>query len=214
MTIRVKICGINDPLAFETAIAAGADWLGFNFFPPSPRYVTPRQAAALSGRTNVPTPRVGLFVDPSAEDIAAVLAAVQLDALQVYGEVDVPALRRRFGVPIWRPVGVASVGDLPDTSEGADTLLLEARPPPGATRPGGNATRFDWSLLHGWQAPVPWILAGGLTVGNVAEAVRTTGAAAVDVSSGVERERGVKDPDMIRAFIRNARAAGSRLRHA
>ena len=214
MTIRVKICGINDPVAFDTAVAAGADWVGFNFFPPSPRYVTPQQAAALSERTTAAVSRVGLFVDPTVEAVAAALETVQLDALQVYGEVDVPALRRKFGVPIWRPVGVASGGDLPDTSSGADRLLLEAKPPVGATRPGGNATRFDWSLLHDWRAPVPWILAGGLTVGNVAEAIRTTGAQAVDVSSGVERERGVKDPRMIRAFIRNARAAGIRLRHA
>ena len=207
MTVRVKICGINDPVAFDTAVAAGADWLGFNFFPPSPRYVTPQQAAALSERATAVAARVGLFVDPTPDLVSAALEAVRLDALQVYGAVDIPALRRRFNVPIWRPVGVASAGDLPDASGGADKLLLEAKPPAGATRPGGNATRFDWSLLHDWRAPVPWILAGGLTVGNVAEAIRTTGAEAVDVSSGVERERGVKDPGMIRAFIRNARAA-------
>jgi phosphoribosylanthranilate isomerase len=214
VTVRVKICGINDPVAFDAAIAAGADWLGFNFFPPSPRYVTPRQAAALSERTTAVTPRVGLFVEPTAEVIAATLEVLQLNVLQVYGSVDIRALRRRFGVPVWRSVGVASRDNLPDASEGADRLVLEAQAPAGATRPGGNAARFDWSLLHDWRAPVPWILAGGLTVGNVAEAIRTTGAEAVDVSSGVERERGVKDPDLIRAFIRNARAAGIRLRHA
>ena len=207
MTVQVKICGINHPVAFDAALAAGADWLGFNFFPRSPRYVTPRQAAELAGRSRVRTLRVGLFVAPTAEVVEAALEAVQLDALQIYGAMDVPALRRRFGVPIWLPVGVASVRDLPYAPDGADRLLLEAKAPVGATRPGGNATQFDWSLLRDWQAPAPWILAGGLTADNVAEAIRTTGADAVDVSSGVERERGVKDPDMIRAFVRNARAA-------
>jgi phosphoribosylanthranilate isomerase len=206
VTVCVKICGINDPVAFDTAVAAGADWLGFNFFPPSPRYVTPPHAAVLSARASAETPRVGLFVDPTAEVIAATLEFVQLDVLQIYGSVDVPGLRRRFGLPVWRSVGVASREDLTDTSGGADRLVLEAKAPTGATRPGGNATRFDWSLLRDWRAPVPWILAGGLTASNVAEAIRTTGADAVDVSSGVERERGIKDPDMIRAFIRNARA--------
>ena len=207
MTVRVKICGINDPVAFDTAVAAGADWLGFNFFPPSPRYVTPQQAATLSARTTAPTPRVGLFVDPTAETLAATLEAVRLDALQVYGRVDIPGLRRRFGLPVWRSLGIASKEDLTDACDGADRLVVEAKAPAGATRPGGNATRFDWSLLRDWRAPVPWILAGGLTAGNVVEAIRTTGAEAVDVSSGVEQERGVKDPEMIRAFIRNARVA-------
>jgi phosphoribosylanthranilate isomerase len=206
VTVRVKICGINDPVAFDTAVAAGADWLGFNFFPPSPRYVTPQQAAVLSARTTAPTPRVGLFVDPAADAIAATLEAVRLDALQVYGRVDIAGLRRRFGLPVWRSVGVASREDLADVDGEADRLVLEAKAPTGATRPGGNATTFDWSLLRDWRAPVPWILAGGLTASNVVEAIGATGADAVDVSSGVERERGVKDPDLIRDFIRNARA--------
>jgi phosphoribosylanthranilate isomerase len=214
VTVRIKICGINDPMAFDTAVAAGADWVGFNFFPPSPRYVTPLQAAELSARTSGGPARVGLFVDPTVEAVAATLEAVRLDVLQVYGSADLLAHRRRFGVPIWRPIGLASRDDLPDGSRGADRLLLEARAPAGATRPGGNAMRFDWSLLRDWQAPVPWILAGGLTVDNVAEAIRATGAEAVDVSSGVERERGVKDPGLIRAFVRNARAVGIQLRRA
>jgi len=206
VTVRVKICGINGPVAFDAAIAAGADWLGFNFFPPSPRYVTPQEAATLSARTTVQTPRVGLFVDPTAELVACTLKVIHLDVLQVYGSADVQALRRSFGVPVWRSVGVASRNDLPDSREEADRLVLEAMAPAGATRPGGNAARFDWSLLRDWRAPVPWILAGGLTASNVGDAICTTGADAVDVSSGVERARGVKDPDLIRAFIRNARA--------
>jgi phosphoribosylanthranilate isomerase len=212
--IQVKICGINDPAAFDTAVNAGADWIGFNFFPPSPRYVTPTQAAALSVRSPGGSPRVGLFVDPAPETISAVLDVMPLDILQLYGAVDVPALRARFGLPIWRSAGVATADDLPAIAGGADRLLIEAKAPADATRPGGNALRFDWSLLRGWPAPAPWILAGGLTPDNVAEAIQTTGATAVDVSSGVERQRGVKDPELIRAFIVNARAAGVRYRRA
>ncbi len=204
--IRVKICGINDPAALDTAVEAGADWLGFVFFPPSPRYVTAAQAAALSARHPGGPLRVGLFVDPVEENIAAVLAEMPLDILQLYGRIpDIAALRARFGLPIWRAVGVEAASDLPMDNRGADCLLLEAKPPPAATRPGGNAVSFDWSLLRGWTAPCPWVLAGGLTPDNVAEAVRETGATAVDVSSGVERARGVKDAALIRAFIANAR---------
>lgn len=205
MTVQVKICGINDPIAFDTAIAAGADWLGFNFFPPSPRYVSPKQAAALSARWPGGPKRVGLFVDPNDEAIDTVLATMRLDVLQLYGAVDYNALRRRFGLEMWRAAGIASASDLPATAGGADRLLLEAKPPPEATRPGGNALSFDWTLLRGWRAPAPWILAGGLTAENVAEAIRVTGAQAVDVSSGVESARGVKDPALIRAFIANAK---------
>jgi phosphoribosylanthranilate isomerase len=188
--------------------------LGFQFFPPSPRYVTPTQAAELSLRSPGGPLRVGLFVDPTPETIAATLDTVRLDILQLYGTLDLPALRARFGLPIWHPVAVASAADLPAAASEADRLLVEAKPPPGATRPGGNAVRFDWSLLRGWHAPAPWILAGGLTVSNVAEAIRVTRASAVDVSSGVERERGVKDPALIRAFIANARSNGIQFRPA
>ncbi|MGA3401362.1 MAG: phosphoribosylanthranilate isomerase [Acetobacteraceae bacterium] len=207
--VRVKICGINDPAAFDTAVAAGAAYVGFAFFPPSPRYVTPAQAAALSARHPGGPLRVGLFVDPTAEAIAAALDAVRLDVLQLYGRVDFPGFRARFGLPLWRAIGIDTAADLPREAGDADALLLEAKPPPAATRPGGNAARFDWSLLRDWTAPGPWILAGGLTPDNVAEAIRATGATLVDVSSGVERARGVKDPALIRAFIANARAAGS-----
>jgi len=208
MTVRVKICGINDPDAFDTVVAAGADWVGFVFFPPSPRFVTPEIAAALSARHPGGPPRVGLFVDPTPDAIAAVLDTVRLDILQLYGRIDdLPGLRARFGLPVWRPVGIDRLDDLPRDDRGADRLLLEAKPPPEATRPGGNAVSFDWSLLKGWQAPAPWILAGGLTPDNIADAIRATGAASVDVSSGVERRRGVKDPALIRAFIANAKGA-------
>jgi len=206
--IRVKICGINDAESFDTVVEAGADWVGFVFFPPSPRYVTPAQAAALSARATGGPARVGLFVDPTENAIAAVLAEMHLDVLQLYGHIpDIASLRTRFERPVWRAVGIETEADLPADNRGADWLLLEAKPPKDATRPGGNAVSFDWSLLAGWQAPCPWILAGGLTPYNVSEAMRATGATAVDVSSGVERSRGVKDTALIRAFIANARAA-------
>jgi phosphoribosylanthranilate isomerase len=203
MTVQVKICGISDAMAFDAAIAAGA-----------PRYVTPERAAELSARSPAGPQRVGLFVDPTQEAIAATLDIVRLDILQLYGSLDLPALRARFSLPIWLPVGVVTAADLPVEAHGADRLLVEAKPPPEATRPGGNATRFDWSLLRGWNAPVPWILAGGLTADNVAEAIGITGASAVDVSSGVERTRGVKDPALIRAFIAHARSSDVQLRRA
>ncbi len=210
----VKICGINDAVGFDATIEAGADWIGFNFFPQSPRYVTPQEAAALSARSPGGPPRVGLFVNPAPDAIAAALDAVRLDALQVYGAADLAALRARFRLPMWRPVAIEGGQDLPASADGAERLLLEAKAPAGATRPGGNAVSFDWSLLRGWTAPAPWILAGGLTVANVAEAVSITGAPAVDVSSGVERARGVKDPALIRTFIAEARRAGISYRQA
>jgi phosphoribosylanthranilate isomerase len=206
MTVRIKICGINSPDAFDAAIDAGADWLGFAFFPPSPRFVTPAAAAALSARHPGGPLRVGLFVDPTAETIARVLATMPLDILQLYGTVDVPVLRARFGRTIWRAIGIGAAADLPQDAGGADALVLEAKPPADATRPGGNAMAFDWSVLRGWASPAPWVLAGGLRPDNVAQAIRATAATAVDVSSGVENVRGVKDPVLIRTFIANARA--------
>jgi phosphoribosylanthranilate isomerase len=204
---RVKICGINDAAAFDAAVESVADWIGFNFFPPSPRYVAPSHARQLSERHLGGPLRVGLFVNPTAAMIEAVLAEVDLDILQLYGAAgSVADFRARFGRPVWRPVGVAGAADLPAALDGADALLLEAKPPPDATRPGGNAVRFDWSLTNGWPAPGPWLLAGGLDPDNVAGAIRLSGAEAVDVSSGVERDKGVKDPTLIRAFVRNARA--------
>lgn len=207
MTTQVKICGIKDPVAFDTAVQAGADWIGFVFFPASPRFISPARAAELSARSKAGPPRVGLFVDPTLEDIAAALREIRLDVLQLYGaQGEISAVRARFGLPVWRAKGVAAAMDLPADTGGADAWLLEAKPPTDSTRPGGNAVSFDWSILRGWTPPGPWLLAGGLRPDNVAEALRVTGAPAVDVSSGVERTRGVKDPDLIRAFIRNAKA--------
>jgi phosphoribosylanthranilate isomerase len=206
VTVRVKICGLREPAGWDAAVEAGADWLGLVFFPRSPRFVAIAEAAHLATRGIGSVGLVGLFVAPFQDDeVRAVLDAVPLTALQVYG--DAPTASERFGVPVWRALGISARGDLPRTSLGAERLVIEAKPPAGATRPGGNAARFDWNVLHGWQAPAPWTLGGGLSVGNVGEAVRVTGAQAVDVSSGVEAAPGVKDPLLVRAFIRAARSA-------
>lgn len=208
MSTRVKICGINSVEALDTAVDAGADYVGFVFFPPSPRAVTPEQAAALSAHRPGGPARVGLFVDPTDDDVAAALTALALDVLQIYGAPERAAqIRARFAVPAWAAVGVADVSDLPSAAPGVDGLLIDAKALPDAVLPGGNARAFDWSVLHGWAAPIPWMLAGGLTPKNVAKAVHISGARAVDVSSGVERSRGVKDPELIRAFLKNAREA-------
>ncbi len=204
--VRVKICGLNTEAAFDAAVAAGADWVGFAFFPPSPRFVTPARAASLSARFSGGPPRVGLFVDPTAAAIAEVLETVPLDVLQIYGAVDLATLRARFGRIVWRTAGVSASADLPRDLDGADALLIDTKPPKDATRPGGNALPFDWGIMRGWTAPGPWLLAGGLTVGNVAEAIRLTAAPAVDVSSGVESAPGVKDPELIRAFVAAVRS--------
>jgi phosphoribosylanthranilate isomerase len=205
---RVKICGINSEAAFDAVVEAGADWLAFNFFPRSPRFVTPGLAASLSARQANGPARIGLFVDPSDDDIARTLEAVPLDALQLYVKpARAAALHTLFGLPVWRAVGVSERMDLPFGTDGATALLIEAKPPKDATRPGGNAQAFDWRLLRGWEPGYPWLLAGGLTPENVTEAVRISGAPAVDVSSGVESAPGVKDPAMIRAFVAAARAA-------
>ena len=204
--VRVKICGINSPEAFDSAADAGADWVGFVFFPPSPRFVTPAQAAALSARRDGGPLRVGLFVGPTDDEVAAALAAVKLDVLQLYaGPERVRVLRERFGVPVWRAVGVAAADELPTRLDGADGFVVEAKAPVGATRPGGNAAALDWALTDGWRAPGRWVLAGGLTPENVGDAIRLSDAAAVDVSSGVERARGVKDSARIQTFVDAAR---------
>ncbi len=203
--MRVKICGVRTVAALEAA--AAADWVGLVFFARSPRCVTAGEAAALlEGRA---TPRrVGLFVAPRDEEVLDVLRQVRLDVLQVYAsEARVAALRALTGLEVWRAVGVAAQGDLPATT-GADALVVESRPPEGSDRPGGNAHAMDWGLTRAWAAPAPWLLAGGLRPGNVADAVARSGASAVDVSSGVESAPGLKDAALIRDFIAAAHGSG------
>jgi phosphoribosylanthranilate isomerase len=208
----VKICGINSPEAFDAAVEAGADYLGFVFFPASPRYVTPMDAAILSARHEGAKPfRVGLFVNPGFDEIDAVLQDISLDILQIHANPSlIAALRDRFGRPVWRQLGVTTAADFPDPKEYADGFIVEAKPPADATRPGGNAVQADWPLLATFHPAKPWLLAGGLRPDNVAEALRITGAPGVDVSSGVETAPGKKSPDLIRQFIAAARAGGVR----
>jgi phosphoribosylanthranilate isomerase len=210
--VRVKICGINSADAIDAAVAAGADWVGFVFFARSPRAVTPSEAARLSARAPAAAQRgapqrVGLFVEPTDAEIGAVLDAAPLDALQVYADAErASAIRLRFGLPVWRAVGVAERTDLPAALGGADALVIEPKAPNNATRPGGNALLLDWALLRNWIAPGQWLLAGGLSPANVAAAIAASGAQAIDVSSGVEYAPGRKDPALIRAFIAAARS--------
>ncbi|WP_198372312.1 phosphoribosylanthranilate isomerase [Roseomonas rosulenta] len=212
MPAEVKICGIRDAAALTAAAEGGADYVGFVFFPPSPRYLTPAEAASLSATCPGGPKRVGLFVDATDDAIAAVLAALPLDILQLQG-TETPeraaAIRARFGLPVMKALGIGAPEDFAAVEAFApvvDRFLFDAKPPPGAALPGGNAQPFEWRLLAGRDIPRPWLLAGGLTADNVAEAIRTAGAPGVDVSSGVERARGVKDPALIRAFIAAARA--------
>ena len=205
---EVKICGVRDPEAMDAVAEALAEWVGFVFFPPSPRAIEPAAAAALAARHPGGPRAVGLFVDPEDTDIATVLDALPLAALQVHASAErAAAVQARFGLPVWHAVGIATAADLPSAAPGVRRLLLDHKAPPGATLPGGNATAFDWSVLRNWAAPVPWVLAGGLTPHTVTEAIGLTGAPAVDVSSGVERSRGIKDPALIRAFVAAAKAA-------
>jgi phosphoribosylanthranilate isomerase len=199
---RVKICGVNSAAALEAATEAGADYVGFVFFARSPRFLTPARAAALSARVAGGPARVGLFVEPSEAEIAAVLAAMRLDILQIYAPAArVAAIAARFGVPVWRAVGVAGAADLPEAAGAAAALLIEAQAPRGADRPGGLGLRMDWGVLRGWRPGFDWLLAGGLTPANVARAMAETGAPGVDVSSGVETAPGVKSAALVRAFV-------------
>ncbi len=198
---RVKICGINSPDGLDACVEAGVDWIGFNFYPRSPRYVTPAQAAVLSHHIQGGPCSVGLFVQPRDSDIAETLASLKLDILQIYADsARVAELGSRFQIEVWRAIGVTSRDDLPHEAGGADGFVVEAPARPGE-RPGGNARVFDWAMLHGWHAPKPWLLAGGLTTENVGLALNATQAPAVDVSSGVESAPGCKSPALIRAFV-------------
>jgi phosphoribosylanthranilate isomerase len=210
--VLVKICGIRDAAALDAARQAGADMVGFVFFPPSPRAVTANEAGMLARSYRDGPKRVGLFVDPDDAMLAATLAEVPLDILQLQGH-ETPAragdIRARFGKPVMKALGIASKEDLarlPDYADQVDYFLLDARPPPGSALPGGNALAFDWALMKGEKPPRPWLLAGGLTPANVVQAITTSGAPGVDVSSGVERTRGVKDPAAIAAFIAAAKS--------
>ena len=209
--VEVKICGITDEEAMDAAIEAGADYVGLVFYPPSPRAVTAERAAELVEFTPAEVAKVGLFVDPDDATLDRVLTRVRLDLLQLHGGETperIEAIRLEYGLPVMKVIAVAAAEDLAAAEPFlavTDRLLFDAKPPKGATLPGGNAVSFDWTILKGRKWGVPWMLAGGLTAANVAEAVRISGATAVDVSSGVETAPGIKDAVKIRAFIAAAR---------
>ncbi len=217
MSAHVKICGINTVPALDAALAAGAEWIGLVRYPRSPRHVELEQGRALSERARGRTARVALLVDPDDAALEAVVEALDPDLLQLHGAETperVAAIRGRFGRPVMKAVGIGEAADLERLSAYAavaDRLLLDAKPPRDSNAlPGGNGLAFDWRLLTGLDLQKPFMLSGGLTPDNVAAAVRLTGAPAVDVSSGVERRPGEKDPDKIAAFVKAARSAEDR----
>jgi phosphoribosylanthranilate isomerase len=214
MPVEVKICGLAEMPAVEAAVAFGARLVGFVFFAGSPRHIAPDEAARLAEAVPAGVLRVGLVVDADDEMLADLLSRVPLDLLQLHGAETperVAQVRQSFAVPVIKAVAVeceADVDAAADYALVADRLLFDARPPAGAGRPGGNARPFDWRLLAGRRWQRPWLLAGGLDIDNLAEAVRASGASAVDVSSGVEIAPGRKSIPRIRAFLEAAAQLG------
>lgn len=209
--VRVKICGLRSMDEIDTAAQAGAAYVGFVFFPKSPRHIQLAEAAALAAAAPIGLCKVALTVNASDDELDAITAAVPLDMLQLHGKESperVAEVKSRYGLPVMKAIGVADASDLPQIdlySAVADQLLIDAKPPKNAELPGGNGLAFDWRLLAGrkyWQRP--WMLAGGLTPDNVAEAIRMTGASQVDVSSGVESAPGQKDVALIASFTKAA----------
>ncbi|MBA2919369.1 phosphoribosylanthranilate isomerase [Sphingomonas sp. MAH-20] len=205
MRVATKICGLSTPETLDAAIAGGASHVGFVFFPQSPRHLTFDLAAGLAACVPARVGRVGVFVDPDDALLAKAIETGRLDALQLHkvrGE-RAAAIAARFRLPLWIAIAIRTRADL-DQGRGwkgiAQRLVYDARTPAGAL-PGGMGLRFDWKLLDGFSHPLPWALSGGLSPGNVADAIGVTGARMVDVSSGVESAPGVKDVDKIAAFL-------------
>lgn len=210
MTVAVKICGLNSAEAVAAAVEGGAAYIGFNFYPKSPRAVTPAVAAHLSAPIPLTVAKVALVVDADDRLLDDIAEALSPDILQLHGS-ETPArvaeVRKRTGRQVMKVLSIATVDDVARARSyqaGTDLLMFDAKPPPGGL-PGGNGLPFDWKLLKDARWSVPWMLAGGLTPENVAEAIRSTGATILDVSSGVEDRPGVKSPDKIRRFLAAAR---------
>ncbi|MFZ5835380.1 MAG: phosphoribosylanthranilate isomerase [Pseudomonadota bacterium] len=210
--IKVKICGLSTPESVKAAAGAGADFVGFVFYDRSPRYVGASQARLLSGLVSAAVAKVGLFVDADDAAIGAVLAQAPLDYLQLHGAETperVRDIRTRFELPVIKAIAIAGAADIDraKTYESvSDMLLFDAKPPLSKDAlPGGNGLLFDWTFIAGYTWSRPWMLAGGLTCENIAEAVRISGATMLDVSSGVESAPGIKDNAKIRRFIAAAR---------
>lgn len=212
MSLLVKICGLTTPETLATALDAGADMVGFVFFPPSPRHLGLEAARALGAQAKGRALKVALTVDADDATIENIVETLRPDLLQLHGKESVARVRdikQRFGLPVMKAIPVETAADLAPLSGYAavcDRILFDARAPKDATRPGGLGATFDWHLLRDLKLDLPFMVSGGLSAGNVHEAVRITGAGGVDVSSGVERAPGVKDSDMIREFVRAARA--------
>lgn len=212
--VQVKICGLTRRADIASAINAGADWLGFVFFAKSPRNLTFDDARKLLRDVPEGIAKVALTVDADDDFLDRMLERSPIDVLQLHGTESperVSEIRARYGLPAMKAVGVASDADLPALDaygRVADMILVDAKPPPGAELPGGNGVAFDWRLIAGRRWSVPWMLAGGLAPGNVAEAIRLTGARQVDVSSGVESAPGRKDAALAREFVRAAKGSG------
>jgi phosphoribosylanthranilate isomerase len=213
MSLIVKICGLSTAESVDTALDAGADMVGFVFFPPSPRNVSFATARDLGARVRGRAAKVALTVDAEDAMVDAIIDSLRPDMLQLHGTetpARVTALKKRYGLPVMKAIAVEAKADLAAvTAYGgfADRLLFDARAPREATRPGGLGKRFDWRLLENLDPGIPFLLSGGLDVDNLDEALRITRAPGVDVSSGVESAPGRKDLDKIRAFIRTARQA-------
>ena len=207
MASRVKICGLSDAASVLAAAEAGARYIGFVFFAKSPRNVSVAQARELALAAPMGVAKVALVVDATDAELDAICAEVPLDMLQLHGHESparVAQIRARYGLPVMKALGVARAEDLAQIAAYeavADQILLDAKAPEGAALPGGNGLAFDWRLVAGYTFQKPWMLAGGLTPENVAEAIRLTGARQVDVSSGVEARAGVKDLARIKAFL-------------
>jgi len=212
MSLIVKICGLSTPETLDVALGAGADMVGFVFFPSSPRHVRFETARDLGKRVKGGAAKVALTVDADDATLANIVEALQPDILQLHGGESVARLRdikQKFGLPVMKAIAVETPADLaplPGYAAVADRILFDARAPREATRPGGLGAVFDWHVLENLDLKLPFMVSGGLHAGNVAEAVRVTRAGGLDVSSGVEHTPGHKDPEMIRAFIHAARA--------
>jgi phosphoribosylanthranilate isomerase len=211
MSLLVKICGLSTRETLQTALDAGADMVGFVFFPPSPRHLSLEVGRDLGRQVKRRALKVALTVDADDATLDNIMDALSPDIFQLHGKESVARLRdikQKFGRPVMKALPVETAADLavlPGYAAVADRILFDARPPKDATRPGGLGAPFDWRLLENLDLKLPYMVSGGLHAGNVAEALRLTRAGGVDVSSGVESAPGVKDPEMIRAFIRACR---------
>jgi phosphoribosylanthranilate isomerase len=213
MSLLVKICGLSTRETLEVALDAGADMVGFVFFPPSPRHLSLEAGRELGRQVRRRALTVALTVDADDATLDNIMDALSPDLFQLHGRESVARLRdikQRFGRPVMKAVPVETAADLavlPGYAAVADRILFDARAPKDATRPGGLGAPFDWHLLEKLDLDLPYMVSGGLSAANVAEALRITGAGGVDVSSGVESAPGVKDPELIEAFIRACRAS-------